>query len=586
MASTAMLALVTAGAFSIAEAQDEATEQPAVIEQPTTEQPAATEDETAGTTATAAGSDTIVAGEADATLTPDEPTIATAFIGTSVYSSEDPESDNIGEVNDLIIGDNGMITHAVVGVGGFLGIGEKDVAVPFEELQVVEQDGDIRLIYAATKEQLEAAEEFDRTAYDPRARAAEEQALQDQAAAPDSGLATAPLEPAAPAEDMAAAPAEEPATDAEAPAEDLATAPAEEPATDAEAPAEDMAAAPAEEPATDAEAPAEDLAAAPAEEPATDAEAPAEDLAAAPAEEPATDAEAPAEDMAAAPAEEPATDAEAPAEDLAAAPAEEPATDAEATAEEQVAASTEADTGMTAEGGFVTFSADQVRASTLIGQEVFGPDDQSIGEISDLVLQEEGDTRAAIIDVGGFLGVGEKEVAIPFDQLEVSADGEETRVTVALSQEELEQLPAFEAREDVAATEQTDATAEQTDVAATEATAEQPAADAGEGAAMTGSGFEPVTQDLSAEELIGAPVIGSDEENIGEVGDVVFDPEGSIEAVVVDVGGFLGMGEKPVALQFDSLSVQQDEGGDLQLMVNATQEQLEGAEAYQETAAQ
>jgi sporulation protein YlmC with PRC-barrel domain len=567
MASTAMLALVTAGAFSIAEAQDEATEQPAVIEQPTTEQPAATEDETAGTTATAAGSDTIVAGEADATLTPDEPTIATAFIGTSVYSSEDPESDNIGEVNDLIIGDNGMITHAVVGVGGFLGIGEKDVAVPFEELQVVEQDGDIRLIYAATKEQLEAAEEFDRTAYDPRARAAEEQALQDQAAAPDSGLATAPLEPAAPAEDMAAAPAEEPATDAEAPAED-------------------MAAAPAEEPATDAEAPAEDLAAAPAEEPATDAEAPAEDLAAAPAEEPATDAEAPAEDMAAAPAEEPATDAEAPAEDLAAAPAEEPATDAEATAEEQVAASTEADTGMTAEGGFVTFSADQVRASTLIGQEVFGPDDQSIGEISDLVLQEEGDTRAAIIDVGGFLGVGEKEVAIPFDQLEVSADGEETRVTVALSQEELEQLPAFEAREDVAATEQTDATAEQTDVAATEATAEQPAADAGEGAAMTGSGFEPVTQDLSAEELIGAPVIGSDEENIGEVGDVVFDPEGSIEAVVVDVGGFLGMGEKPVALQFDSLSVQQDEGGDLQLMVNATQEQLEGAEAYQETAAQ
>jgi len=551
MASTAMLALVTAGAFSIAEAQDYTTDQPAVLEEPTTEQPAAAEEDTSGAAATT----DVAAGEAEAALVPEEPTIASAFIGRSVFSSEDPESDNIGEVNDLIIGVDGMITHAVIGVGGFLGIGEKDVAVPFDELQVVEQDGDIRLIYASTREQLEAAEEFDRLAYDPAARAAEEQALQDQALAPDTGLAPPPApleEPAAPAEDMAAAPAEEPAAPAE---EETAAAPAEE----EPAATEDLAAAPAEEPA-----PAEEeTAAAPAEE----EPAATEDMAAAPAEEPA----APAEDMAAAPAEEPAAE-----EETAAAPAEEPA----APAEEEVAAG--AETTMPAEGGFVTFSADQVRASTLIGQEVFGPDDQSIGEIADLVLQEDGETRAAIIDVGGFLGVGEKQVAIPFDQIEVSAEGEETRVMVALSQEELEQLPEFQAPEDIAATEQPEATAEQPEVAATE---EQPAAE-GEGAAMTGTGFEPVTQDLSAAELIGAPVLGSDDANLGEVGDVVFNADGMIEAVVIDVGGFLGVGEKPVALQFDSLTVQQDEGGSLQLMVNATQEQLEGAEAYQETAAQ
>lgn len=523
MASTAMLALVTAGAFSIAEAQDYTTDQPAVLEEPTTEQPAATEEDTSGAAATT----DVAAGEADAALVPEEPTIATAFIGRSVYSSEDPESDNIGEVNDLIIGVDGMITHAVIGVGGFLGIGQKDVAVPFDELQVVEQDGDIRLIYASTREQLEAAEEFDRLAYDPAARAAEEQALQDQALAPDTGLAPAPLEPAAPAEDIAAAPEEEPAAPAE---EETAAAPAEEPA-------------PAEE----------ETAAAPAEEPA-------------PAEE----------EIAAAPAEEPAAPAE---EETAAAPAEEPA----APAEEQVAAGTETGVAMPAEGGFVTFSADQVRASTLIGQEVFGPDDQSIGEIADLVLQEDGETRAAIVDVGGFLGVGEKQVAIPFDQIEVSAEGEETRVMVALSQEELEQLPEFQAPEDIAATEQPEATAEQPEVAEAPATEEQPAA---EGAAMTGTGFEAVTQDLSAAELIGAPVLGSDDANLGEVGDVVFNADGMIEAVVVDVGGFLGVGEKPVALQFDSLQVQEDEGGNLQLMVSATQEQLEGAQAYEETAAQ
>ena len=44
-------------------------------------------------------------------LVPDQPTLASAFIGRSVYSSADPESDNIGDVNDLIIERNGEITR-------------------------------------------------------------------------------------------------------------------------------------------------------------------------------------------------------------------------------------------------------------------------------------------------------------------------------------------------------------------------------------------------------------------------------------------------------------------------------------------
>ena len=204
MASSAMLALMTAGAFSVAVAQDQpATTPPAAVEQPATgadqgapADPAAPVPADQGAAADAAkpadqGATTdMAAGAPEPQLTPDEPTIATAFIGRAVYSSEDPESDKIGDVNDLIISDDGGITHAVVGVGGFLGIGEKDVAVPFDELQVVEQDGDIRLIYSATKEQLEAAEQFDRTAYDPRSRAAAE----EQAAA-DAGGGMAPAGP-------------------------------------------------------------------------------------------------------------------------------------------------------------------------------------------------------------------------------------------------------------------------------------------------------------------------------------------------------------------------------------------------------
>jgi sporulation protein YlmC with PRC-barrel domain len=68
---------------------------------------------------------------------------------------------------------------------------------------------------------------------------------------------------------------------------------------------------------------------------------------------------------------------------------------------------------------FVSFSPDQVRASTLIGQELYGSGDDTIGEVSDLVLQSDGKTRAALVDVGGFLGIGEKRVSIPFDQIQM-----------------------------------------------------------------------------------------------------------------------------------------------------------------------
>jgi sporulation protein YlmC with PRC-barrel domain len=239
-----------------------------------------------------------------------------------------------------------------------------------------------------------------------------------------------------------------------------------------------------------------------------------------------------------------------------------------------------------AESGFVAFSADQVRASTLMGQEIFGPGDESIGEVSDLVVQQDGETRAALVDVGGFLGVGEKEVAIPFDQIEVqpAQEGGEPRLSIAMTQEELEQLPAWEDPAEMAAAD------EAAQPAGTEgaATIEEPA-DAGQAtetaeadAAATGQQMAEIgSQDLSAENLIGQAIYSPEEETVGEVGDVIFDQSGGIEAVVVDVGGFLGMGEKPVAIQFDALNVQKDEAGDLRLMVNATQEQLENAPTYE-----
>jgi len=93
------------------------------------------------------------------------------------------------------------------------------------------------------------------------------------------------------------------------------------------------------------------------------------------------------------------------------------------------------------------------------------------------------------------------------------------------------------------------------------------------------------TQDMTAENLIGSQVYGGQDEDLGEVSDVIFDKDGAIQAVVVDVGGFLGIGEKPVAVQFDALQVQKDANGAFRLKVNANQEALQNAPAYDTTAA-
>jgi hypothetical protein len=55
----------------------------------------------------------------------------------------------------------------VIGVGGFLGIGEKNVAIEFPKLSWMEGNGDRWLVTDASKEQLEALPDFDRAPYEP-----------------------------------------------------------------------------------------------------------------------------------------------------------------------------------------------------------------------------------------------------------------------------------------------------------------------------------------------------------------------------------------------------------------------------------
>ena len=48
---------------------------------------------------------------------------------------ENAQGENLGEINNVIINEKGDVVAVVIGVGGFLGIGEKNVGVPFDELE-------------------------------------------------------------------------------------------------------------------------------------------------------------------------------------------------------------------------------------------------------------------------------------------------------------------------------------------------------------------------------------------------------------------------------------------------------------------
>ena len=265
--------------------------------------------------------------------------LATNLIGETVYNGTSDDAENIGNVNDLVIGAGGEVDQIVVGVGGFLGIGEKNVMLSYEEINWAERDGDRWIVVNATKEQLEAQPEFDRRAYEP---------------APATAMAPATT---APADDTAMAPAD-----------NTAAAPAP-------APADEMAAAPdtgkADKPAA-----------------------------------PSTD-----------------TTAQAPATET----------------------PDQTRTGAIDRSTLTEMPADQIRGEELVGTTVYGANDANVGEIGDVVLTQDGKVDAVIIDVGGFLGIGEKEVAVGMDKLSfmTDADGKKYLYT-SFTEEQLNAAPAYD----------------------------------------------------------------------------------------------------------------------------------------------
>ena len=68
--------------------------------------------------------------------------------------------EKIGDVSDVLFDRSGKITTVVIGVGGFLGLGAKQVAIPFEAVTYRDQNGERQIMVPLTKEALQAAPDY------------------------------------------------------------------------------------------------------------------------------------------------------------------------------------------------------------------------------------------------------------------------------------------------------------------------------------------------------------------------------------------------------------------------------------------
>lgn len=241
--------------------------------------------------------------------------------------------------------------------------------------------------------------------------------------------------------------------------------------------------------------------------------------------------------------------------------------------------------------------ADEVYASEFIGARVYaaetrveasstnGVQDEwdDIGEINDVILSRDGAVDAVLVDIGGFLGMGERQVAVNMSALRFISDDsteddpDDYFLVMTAADVNIQQAPEYQPMS------RSIADAGHT---AGEATMPETTPGMGVGGAdpFMREGYSPAEREvLTAERLTGARVYDANDNDVGEVGQLVLDADGQVNAAVIDVGGFLGMGEKPVSLDLSELTIlRADAGDDLRVYVSQTKEELEAMPDYAE----
>ncbi len=217
-----------------------------------------------------------------------------------------------------------------------------------------------------------------------------------------------------------------------------------------------------------------------------------------------------------------------------------------------------------------TPKANDIHASEFIGMRVYASEKvgaqsetvgvqdgwEDVGEINDLLITREGNIDAVLVDIGGFLGIGERQVAMSMDSIRFLSDTETEEpndyfLVIPASRANLEEAPEYEV---------------------------ETASTGWMGTMTPREGYETAeVEQLTTEDLTGAAVYDSRDEWIGEIDQLNVTDAGKIEAAIIDVGGFLGLGEKPVALEVSQLQFMRAEAGgdDVRVYVDMSKQELE-----------
>ncbi len=197
---------------------------------------------------------------------------------------------------------------------------------------------------------------------------------------------------------------------------------------------------------------------------------------------------------------------------------------------------------------------------------------EMVGEIDDVLITEDGDVRALIVDAGGFLGMGETERRIDIDKVRFVSDNQNQNnfyVVFKGDRSQFEEQGTFDRAEaqdqgEMRATQ----TADYVNNMATDDDAQERTED---------------WANVTTEELLGTAVYGENDEWIGDLSELKLADSGEIDGVIIDVGGFLGLGEKPVAMSLDQVDIRRARGDELRAYVSATEEELESMPEWNDT---
>jgi hypothetical protein len=88
-------------------------------------------------------------------------------------------------------------------------------------------------------------------------------------------------------------------------------------------------------------------------------------------------------------------------------------------------------------------------AAGIMGRSVRGPDGKDLGRIIDVIVDQNGQPRAAVIDFGGFLGLGNRKIAVDWGTLHFAPGNQEAPVTLNLTTDQIKAAPEYRERSSV-----------------------------------------------------------------------------------------------------------------------------------------